>query len=103
MQMLIDIQSPFPPGVDQSYIPFGFYKFGLCCWVYEGGYDGAIEWINTQHFVTEPKYQNPVSFRYCFLGGTIGTVTPKLVVNTSVPDITINTKVVNMATGKEIP
>lgn len=101
--MQIDVQTPFPPQINQSYVPFGFYKFGCCCWVYEGGYDGVVEWINTQHFVTEPKLPSPISFRYWFALGVTALVTPIIRVNNSVPDIELNGTFYNPVSGKNMP
>lgn len=56
-----------PASVNQSYGKFGFWKFGLGCWVYSINgidYDGEIEWINTLNFCSSPKLKNPKCFRY---------------------------------------
>ena len=100
--MLIDIQPPIPPNVNQSYMPFGWAKYGVCAWVYNG-YRGESEWINFNHFVTEPKYKNVTAFDYWFASGVSAIVTPLLEVDSAVPDITINGITYNMATGKNMP
>jgi hypothetical protein len=102
MKMLIDILPPIPPGVNQSYLPFGWAKYGVCAWVYDG-YRGETEWINFQHFVTEPKYQNVTAFDYWFQHGVTAIIKAKLEVNSKVPDISINGVNYNMATGKNMP
>lgn len=103
MEMLIDIQTPVPSNINQSYIPFGFYKLGVCCWQYQGGYDGEIEWINTLHFKTQPKYANPVGFRYWFALNVIALITPNITITASPPDITLDGTPYNPATGKNMP
>jgi hypothetical protein len=102
MQILIDVQPPYPPQINQSYTPFGFWKFGCCAWVYNG-YRGQIEWINSPHFVTEPKYANPTSFDYYFNVGVIAVVTPNLQVDTKAPGIILNDVLYNMASGEGMP
>lgn len=107
--MQVIIQTPFPPGVADSYIPFGWYKFGMCCWTYQGdglqvdGYNGETEWINQQFFYTEPKYANPYAFRYWLIAGVSAMIVPFLQVKSVPPDILINGLTVNPATGKGMP
>ena|SRR5579872_4270248 len=107
MRMYVQIQPPIPPQINQSYIPFGYWNFGLCCWQYSAdgdlsgqAFDGAIEWINTMNFVTEPKYNNPVAFRYFLKAGLSAIVYPSISVNVKVPDISINGTFYNAVTGK---
>lgn len=102
MRVLIDIQDPIPPWVNASYGNFGFYKFGLCCWVY-GGYDGAIEWINTKHYATIPKMAGATSFRWWFQQGVIAKVTPTISINRNIPPITIGGVTYNPVDGEGMP
>ena len=99
MRILIAVQAPIPPQVSQSYSPFGWYKLGVCCWNYSG-FDGAVEFINTLNFCTEPKYSNPTSFRYSLAPGLTAILTPFLEIAGTPPGITINGQVVNPATGE---
>jgi hypothetical protein len=106
----INIQTPLPAVINQSYMPFGFYKLGLGCWQYQnaalgdaGNYDGEIEWINTLRFVTQPKYANPSGFRYWFQPGIVALVTPNLILPTNVPDIIVNGTAYNMVSGENMP
>jgi hypothetical protein len=115
VMMLVDIQQPIPAEIGQSYIPFGFRKFGLCCWTYEpplsvsglavflGGYDGQIEWINTEHFITQSKLPNPVGFRYWLQQGCTAIITPVTQAFGAVPDIQIGSLLINPVTGKGMP
>jgi hypothetical protein len=103
LRINIDINTPFDTSINQSYIPFGFYKFGICAWVYDGGYRGACEWINTQHFCTEPKYANPISLDYCLFGSTTALITPVFVITGAAPDVILNNIPYNAATGLNMP
>jgi hypothetical protein len=123
----IDIQQPIDATINQSYAPFGFYKFGLGCWQYQasgpgvalpvapssflsggvsagGVYDGEIEWINTLQFTSQPKYANPVGFRYMLLGKTSAIVrllpTPNGI---AAPNVGINGVPYNPTTGLNMP
>lgn len=102
MRAQISIQGPFPPQIDQSYEPFGFYKFGLCCWQYEG-FDGQIEWINTQFFCTEPKYPGPTAFRYWFQKNVFALVQVVPTIRSDMQSFKINGVNVNPATGDGMP
>lgn len=103
MQIQIAIQQPVPTNINQSYIPFGFYKLGVLCWQYEGGWDGEIEWINTLRMVTQPKLPNPIGLRYWFQPGVTAILTPVITITASPPDITLDGVAYNAATGKNMP
>lgn len=102
MRMQIDIQDPIPPWINNTWQPFDYYKFGLCCWVYSGGYSGEIEWINSKHFCTEPKFGDPQAFRYCFQKGIIATVTPVIQITANVQDTIINGTNYNLVKGTNL-
>lgn len=102
MRVNISVVPPLPAWIDTSYGDFGFYKLGLCCWNY-AGFDGAIEWINTLTFCTEPKYSSPSELRIWMRPGIVWLAVPILQINFSPPDITINNKTYNVTTGKNMP
>ena len=92
-----------PPAViPQSYRPFGFAKYGLCCWVYNG-YDGVIEWINSQFFVTDSKLPGVTGFRYYANAGVQMLLTPTTIPLPPIPDVAINAVLTNAALGKNMP
>lgn len=102
MRLLLDVIPPIPPGVNRSYGNFGFYKFGLFCWVYDG-YDGQVEWVNTEHFCTEPKYRHPTLARFWLQKNVIYQVKVKLQIDESLPGMIINNTLYNAATGVNMP
>jgi hypothetical protein len=104
----IAIQTPLDPNINQSYAPFGFYKFGVCCWTYQNQvdgnvYDGIVEFINTQYFMTQAKYANPTGFRYNLFGNNTALVTFQPTIQNAAPDVSINNIAYNPTTGKGMP
>lgn len=102
MRFLCDISTPIPGYVNQSYMPFGFWKFGLMCWVYDG-YRGEVEWINSLKFVSEAKYADPAGVDYFFQKGVIFKVQLVPHVSVNLQDIVLNGIPFNPATGKGFP
>lgn len=86
----------------QSYRDFGFAKFGLCCWNYNG-YDGEIEWINTDHFITQSKLNGPTGLRYYAAPGVQMLIQLQPNPQPTIPDVAINTVLRNAVTGKGMP
>jgi hypothetical protein len=72
------------------------------CWTYNG-YDGEIEWVNTMHFCTEPKYNAPTGIRYSFREGLIwvGNLQPSPL--PLIPDFIVNGIATNLLSGKNMP
>ena len=119
----VQIGLPIPPWVNKSYGDFGFWKFGLGSWLYappnvivnvpqfqvnfnlgeSGTFAGEIEWINTQTFISYPKYPNPVAFRTWFQQGVLRTVKANLTAVINVPDILMAGVPRNLVTGKGMP
>jgi hypothetical protein len=106
----IDIDSPYDTTINESYAPFGFYKFGVGCWQYANAsnnngqlYDGAVEWINTPHFTTQPKYANPVGFRYVLFGSTTAKFTTAPTIQAAAPNMFVNGQAYNPTTGLNMP
>lgn len=122
MFVVVDI-SVIPPNVSRSYGTLKFYKFGAGCWVYQpanvnvasaqfnfnigiggnGTYCGEVEFINFQHWISAPKYANPVAFNYGFAPGVQGQVAFKPQVIINVPDVVINGQARNLLSGKGMP
>lgn len=102
MRIQIEIQSPIPASVNASYGNFGFHKFGVCCWVYDG-FDGEVEFINTSKFCTEPKLPKPTGFRYWFQQGVVAKITPSITVRGDIADAIIAGQLANAVTGKGMP
>ena len=81
-----------PASVNKSYGNFGFYKFGLGCWAYDVNgiqRDGEVEWINTTPWCSQPKYPNPICFRYWFAPGVIASVHLEPTVRTDIADTVV--------------
>ena len=102
VQALIWSERQLPGAAPESYKPFGFAKFGLCCWNY-GGWDGQIEWINTAFFMTISKYPNPTKLRYWAANGVQMTIQMQQSPVPDVPDVAINAALVNLVSGKGMP
>jgi len=123
MQLLCKISPPYPPLLNRSYGDFGYWNFGLGCWVYNptgvqvfvpsfdlefdlGSVDlycGEIEWINTPTFISQPKYPNPHHFRYWFKPGVNYKIFAEASAKITIPDMTFNKTPFNMVTGKNMP
>jgi hypothetical protein len=109
IRFCLDMIPPYPPSINESYGPFGFYKFGVGCWQYDLGfpgsklYDGAVEYINTEHFCTEPKYINPYAFRYVLFDGVSATKSMAPVLDSNIPDSVVQGEAVNAVVGKGLP
>jgi hypothetical protein len=105
--MTVKILPPIPPWINQSYTPFGFYKFGCCCWQYQDPlgnvWDGEVEWINTQNFVTKAKLGSVYGFRWFLWEGLLATFNPVLEVAVQAPSIEVNGTFVNPVTGEGFP
>lgn len=96
-------KSTIPASIDQTYIPFGFYKLGLGCWVYtvQGAhYDGEIEWINTLNFVSKSKLANPCKFRFVLRDGILGDPAIVPEINNDIADSAIAGTAINWAIAK---
>ena len=102
MRMIINIQPPIPPSIDMTYLPFGYGKFGLCCWTYDQNCDGIVEWINTMNFITESKMDGVTGFRYFLRAGLYANLTPLIHVPNA-PPISIGGFNVNPLTGAGLP
>lgn len=103
-----DIQEPLDPSITSSYGNFGYYNFGLMCWIYKvtgsnNTYDGPVEWINTMHFMSQAKYPNPVNVRWWLKPNTTAQVSMWPVVQGAAPDVVIGGVATNLTTGAGLP
>lgn len=95
--------SQIPPDINESYRPFGFYKFGLGCWCYNVNgreMDGEIEWINTLRFCSRPKYPNPTCFRYRVDSRLKVSISMEPLVRTDIADTVVAGIATNWALAK---
>jgi len=102
MRMLIDVFEPIPPWINRSYGDFGFWKFGLCRWVYHG-YAGETEWINSPQFCTEPKYDDPDGLAIWMQPGVNYVWHMDEATGLVLPPIKVNQHVVDPITGEGLP
>lgn len=123
MIFVAKIDPPRSIFANSSYGSFGYYKLGLGCWVYNpallevsfpqfgldvnigqlGLYEGAVEWINTLTFLTEPKYANPLFFKFWFQPGVVYTAQVLPSQKITVPDMFFGPSPLNLVTGKGMP
>lgn len=98
----IEILDPEPSSLGYSYGDMRFTKYGVCAWSYNG-YRGAIEWVNSKRFITEPKMSGVTGFDFYFVPGVLAKVTFVPVVRDDLPGVYINGVPVNPATGQGFP
>jgi len=106
----MDILPPWPAKIDDSYPPFGFYKFGLWVWQYGYNasnpnqlYDGRIEWITTQHFCTTPEWPDVKGYRYHLRPGVQASLKVVPWIREDIPDTIINGVAINLIRGTGLP
>lgn len=91
-----------PSAAPSSYGNIGFAKFGCCCWNY-GGYDGEIEFVNTEFFVTQSKQPNPTALRYYAVQGVQMLIQFGITPLPAVQDVQLDGVPTNATTGKNMP
>lgn len=109
MRAYIIIHDPIPAHIDLTFGTPQFGRFGYGAWRYgtnnpllAAAY-GEVEWINFTEFVTEPKYDNPLSFDFQLKEGILFTPTWDLNIKSHAAEIILNGIKVNPATGKGFP
>lgn len=102
MRFLLDVYNPIPKQLNETYHPFGYYNFGVFCWIYDG-YDGQVEFINTMHFCSEPKYSSPSAYRIHLARGVIANMQVIPTIRTDTADSVIAGVIANLVTGKGMP
>src|ERR1700721_1547828 len=98
MYITFDLVGQVPPGFAVSYGAMQYGIYGRGWWLYAPGqltvdglsvgspgniYAGEVEWINSQHWLSYPKYENPYAFQYNLARGVIMTAQAQVTVSSN--------------------